>query len=156
MPGLIAALPLSALVGVAGWVTGNRWEIRKLSRSERAESYVAFLDAASKRWAAFSERDRLAKKAGRDSVEVATISRESAELRDDMYEAYCSVQILGSKRAVKAGLTLVQLYDQRNAAFFDSKKKAPGSDVRAAALGEFVEAARADLRLKSIDGSLSR
>lgn len=156
LPGLVAALPLSALVGLAGWVTGNRWEMRKLSRAERATAYAAFLSAANKRWGAFSERDRIVKSKGRDSDEVSAMSQAVGNLRDEMYEAYCSVQILGSTEAVKTALDVIALYDRRNRSFFDSRTKSPGSDERADVLAEFVEAARADLRLKSFGDRLSR
>jgi len=130
--------------------------MKKLSRSERATAYAAFLSAASRRWEEFSKRDRIAKANGRDSAEVEDISQQIVDLRGEMYEAYCSIQILGSHQAVEASLGLIKLYDRRNASFFDAKKKSPGSDERANQLGRFVEAARGYLLLKSFGGRLSR
>ncbi|MBD4511010.1 hypothetical protein GUG71_10150 [Xanthomonas citri pv. citri] len=144
----------SALVAVLAWFTGNGRERRKLSRAERASAYANFLDACSRRWKAFGDRDRAAD----DSEAWFRANEEVKRLRDDAYGAYTLIQILGSQKAVRAALRLVRAYDLRNKSYWDRTGKTPGvgDDEKARLLAEFVAAARKDLKLRAIDIRLLR
>lgn len=141
-------LTASAIVAVVAWMTGNRWERRKLSRSERANAYASFLDACSRRWRAFADRD------GADPGSAALEEAETRvrKSRDEAYQAYTIIQILGSQAAVEAALNLLRAYDQRNKSYKDGgKTPGVGADAKAELLGKFVTVARDDLHLKALD-----
>lgn len=143
----------SALVAGIAWITGNHWERRKLSRAERASAYANFLSACSRRWQVFSDRDR----ASDESEAWHRANEDVKRLREDAYDAYTLIQILGSQKAVETALNLVRAYDQRNKSYWDRRKtpsvRTPGvgSDDKAKLLNDFVEAARKDLGLKTLD-----
>lgn len=125
------------------------WERRKLGRKERADAYADFLSVFSKRWKAFADRDG-AKKRG----EAAALDEADARvnsLRDELYDAYSRIQILGSQKVVEQALACLRLSDDRNRAF--KMPGAPGvaADARAAALSSFTKASREDLSLKALD-----
>lgn len=136
-----------ALVSLISWITGNRWERRKLSRTERIKAYSALLNSCSRWWAAFGDRDRIERNEGDAAWRDA--NRTVRDRRDDAYAAYTEIQIVGSQEVIGAALTLIRAHDARNKAYHQGEKGV-GADERAQKLSGFVTAARKDLKLKPV------
>lgn len=149
------------MVAVGSWITSAavaafvsilvtvRWERKKLSRAERSSAYSDFLSVFSQRWRAFGDRDG-AKKRG-DLTSLAELESRVISLRDDLYDAYTCIQILGSQDVIERALACVRLADDRNRAFKNPALKGVGADERSAALAAFVRACRDDLSLAELD-----
>lgn len=138
------------VASVVSWFTTNYWERRKLARGERAAAYAKFLDASSRRWRAFGDRDG-AVKAG-DVAAQDKVRPRIHKTRDEQYSAYTAIQVLGSPATVEAALNLINAYDSRNVNF-NSPGSAPtvGNDRRSELLAVLVESARRDLGLPPLD-----
>src|SRR4051812_17073859 len=111
-----------------------------------------FLSAQSRRWRAFSDRDGATKRADEQGASEADDRAMAA--RDDAYDAYAQIQILGSRTVVTEALKYLRLLDKRNRAFKTAgKTPGVGSDERANVLATFVTAARKDVGLTALRSS---
>lgn len=137
----------SALIALLAWVTGNQWERRKLSRTERATAYSALLSSCSRWWDSFAERDRIS---DRNSPEWLVANERVRATRHDAWDSYATIQVLGRQSVVQAAITLVRAYDKRNRAYHHGTTGI-GADSRAELLAGFVAAARKDLGLRALD-----
>lgn len=143
-------LTSGAVVTAASIGVNVFWERRRLNRTERAHAYSAFLAAASRQWRAFGDRDG-AHKRGEQAVEEEADKRVR-QARDDMYEAYTLLQVLGSQEVVGSALAYIRMADDRNRSTKGvDGKRGMGVDERAELLAEFVCFARNDLGLAALD-----
>lgn len=138
------------VASIVSWFTTNFWERRKLTRGERAAAYATFLDASSRRWRAFADRDGAVK--GGDTTLQEAIKPRILSTRDEQYAAYTAIQVLGSPATVEAALDVINAYDSRNVNF-NSPGSAPpvGNDRRTELLATLVANSRKDLGLPPLD-----
>jgi hypothetical protein len=131
------------------------WEKRKLTRSDRAEAYAALLDAWSRRQRAFQQRDVATKRDDRVVADEANQLVDST--REELWLAYCRVQVLAPQEVVNAAFDCVKISDRRNHAFKNpAKNQGVGRDEQAHTAASFVAAARQDMGLKVLDVSALR
>lgn len=143
----ITAAAIASLIAV---VVANYWEHRKLNRAEKIDAYAAFLSVFSRRWRAFGDRDG-ARKRG-DLTELASLDERVTALRDDLYEAYTRIQMLGSQDVVEKAIELIRLGDDRNRSFkTNGAVPGVGVDRKQAAIAAFVRAARKDTGQAELD-----
>jgi len=72
-------------------------------------------------------------------------------LRDELYDAYARIQILGSQKVVESALACLRVSDDRNRAYKLSGAPGVGVDRRSSALAAFTKACRHDLQLSPLD-----
>ncbi|MDR2254905.1 MAG: hypothetical protein LBE25_02685 [Arthrobacter sp.] len=143
IPTAIVAAIISGLINIF-------WERRKLSRSEKAAAYSGFLQASSKRWKAFGDRDGAA--ASGDAELVARLDSQLAEIRDEQWGAYALLQIVGSQATAVYALSLIKAFDERNKNFRNpGTGKNIGADKKSEMQNQFVAAARRDMGLRPLD-----
>lgn len=145
---LLGWLGSAAAATVASVLVTSWWEVRKLDRSERATAYSDFLSAFSKRSQVFGLRDQAAKRG--DQASVTKLTKKSRDLRNDAWDAYVRIEMIGKQETVEAALDLVRFQDAQNVAFNNGAKRAPNPE-RAEKVAVFVAVARRDLKLSKLD-----
>ncbi|MBO9046048.1 hypothetical protein JG550_003566 [Curtobacterium flaccumfaciens pv. flaccumfaciens] len=145
---ILGWLGSAAAATVASVLVTSWWEVRKLDRTERATAYSDFLSAFSKRSQVFSLRDQASKRG--DQAAVTKLTKKSRNLRDDVWDAYVRIEMIGKQETVEAALELIRFQDAQNVAFNNGAKRAPNPD-RAAKVAAFVAVARRDLKLAKLD-----
>lgn len=144
LPAAIVAAVISGLINIF-------WEKRKLSRPEKAAAYSNFLQASSKRWKAFGDRDGAAKR-GDSQDAIVEIEKKLAGLRDEQWGAYALVQVVGSPQAMRAALAMINAFDDRNRNFrTPGSARNVGAAERTSMQNAFVAAARKDMNLRGLN-----
>lgn len=148
----ISLIPTAVVAALIAGGINIFWEKRKLSRSEKAQAYASFLQATSKRWRAFGDRDGAVKR-GAEEGELVSIEERLSAVRDDQWGAYAMLQIVGSSEAVKHALSLIKAFDERNRNFKnpEARRKNIAGDKRTEMQNLFVAAARKDMGLRKLD-----
>lgn len=138
------------VASVVSWISTNFWERRKLTRGERATANANFLDASSRRWRAFADRDSAAKSGNVEMLE--SVKLRIVSTRDGQYAAYTAIQVLVTPATVEAALDVMNAYHSRNVNF-NSPGSAPklGNDRRSEMLAKLVECSRLDLGRAALD-----
>ncbi|MCK3768849.1 hypothetical protein MZK47_04090 [Microbacterium aerolatum] len=79
----VSLIPTAIVAAVISGLINIFWERRKLSRSEKATAYSGFLQATSKRWKAFGDRDGAAARG--DAEALSRIELQLASIRDEQW-----------------------------------------------------------------------
>lgn len=174
-PNLITTTLIAILVAIispliTGLVT-SYWERKKINRDYLVKSYSDFLTLSSLHWKLLKERSIISKgknaswikgkKPNRGALELENnsewnkLNTQIRNVKQDLYSAYSTIQIVGDVTTVQEALSLIQLHDRQNNKYFGFPTSGVGDPDRKKQIGKFVSAARRDLGLKNFYPNLS-